>query len=413
VTDSKSVGRLFALTNSRSFKVATLAATIFALVSFPLAFPPIQNLLFGKENQFTLERLSEIPLVDINRPLGGLKVEFQGKDLTALDQGVVASQVQLRNTGDESITPAKMAAVDPIGFEVRGGNLVRVSLVEASSDHLRKFARLERAGNRVTLSPQVIFDPGDYVRFDLLVLKPQSGMLRYHPIGKVEGIDAIGFRDFLTQPNDVGLLERAFGGDGYDQTFRHLAYFLAGLDVVVLGMFLFIQVDARQQKKRDRTRARLATDVLTLIGKGPSGVHEMAADIYKLNGTWMLKLVESQLRHPLPTAAPSATKGVGSLEPFLMDTSDGDIEPPIARFFRFDIEATMEGLARRLRDAKLVNPKNGAPSKIALDGFIAFREALENRAVAEGLDLKKVEVTSMVVTERALSAAEADAQEAN
>ena len=394
MTEKIASRRLLAFTDSRVFKWATVAATTFALIGFPLTFPPVQNFLFGKRTELTLERLSEIPLVDITRPLGGLKVEFQGQDLMALRQGVVASQVQIRNTGDESITPAKMTAVDPIGFQVDGGTVVRVNRTMASSEHLRRYAVVTRTGNRITLSPQVIFDPGDYVRFDLLITRPLDGNVRYRPVGKVEDVKAIGFRDVLTQGDEGGFLERAFGGNGFVQLARLGAYAIAGLLLVILLVVALIQRDEWRTSRKAKRRKRLASDVLAEIGPGPKGVQEMAADVYKLNGLRMLRFLEGRLRRPF-TSSDVRPDAPATLESFMAEGPEGSE----VIFRRFAHTEAVRSLAIRLREAKLLNPKNGAASKSVELGFIAFREALERRAAVDGVDLESLETGPKFVTD--------------
>lgn len=111
-------------------------------------------------------------MFDVRQPLEGLKVEFNGQDLTAAHQSLVAARLQIMNTGNVSITPANTTPADPLGFKVDGGEVIRLSGFEASSEHLRRYAKPKLVNNRVVISSSVIMDPGDYVRFDILGTAP-------------------------------------------------------------------------------------------------------------------------------------------------------------------------------------------------------------------------------------------------
>jgi hypothetical protein len=372
-------GWLLRFIESGFAKWIALIGSISALLLTPFAFDPVQRAFFERTD-FALELVSEIPIFDINRQLEGLQVQFQGQDLTASHQGVVVSQVQLRNIGDVAVTPQRTTELDPIGFAIKGGTLVRVTRVSASSPHLRSHLAPTRRGNQITINQGLIFEPGDFVRFDLLITRPLNGAVSYEPLGKIEGVRSIAYRTPSSQVRQRSFIGQTFAGSALVQGVRIFAYGFAAIGLLLLLLLGGIRISEARSDRRLKRRSLLVKAVAERSTKSTLAIWEVWAETFIRTGPRGLSSLEKRLRErelEIPERAE------------FIFPADVDVPDPIYRSY-IDREpfSTALGKLEQLhlidREKKTVEPKT-------IESIEKFRAAIEAEAARRRISLAKIE----------------------
>lgn len=230
------------LAHSKLIQALGGIAAAIAVPAFVLSLPPVQNRLFDSKASIEISLNSEVSIFDVKQPLSNLNVVFNGTDLTASKRSLVSAKIRITNVGDRSLTPSDVSSSDPLGFTVEGGQILRLTRSRASSDHLRRLAKPSLRGNSVILNAGLIFDSGDYVESDLLIVKPNGSKLTYRPMGKVSRQESIPFLDRRLADAEEGFLKKAFGGKWYVQISRGIFYAVVLFIVIACIAFIVAQI---------------------------------------------------------------------------------------------------------------------------------------------------------------------------
>lgn len=248
--DGSKLGKLI---HNRWFQAASALGVILGIIGFVIGLPPIAEMAFGKRTSLTLDVVNQIPVFTVRQPVPGLSVQLNSQDLTQTRRDLVAVRLRLRNNGEVSINARNTTAKDPLGFTIRGGQVVRLYGLNATSDHLRKLAVPKKESNMFTLPAGLIIDQGDYVQFDLLIVRPVNGALSFLSLGKVEGLKsiAVGRADMARPtPNAASV---AWSGGLLPQLLRTLTYpfiAIAILAAVVATAFFASSFFAKLKRRK-------------------------------------------------------------------------------------------------------------------------------------------------------------------
>ncbi|MFC3579549.1 hypothetical protein [Sphingomonas hylomeconis] len=249
------------LIRNKWFQAASALGVILGIIGFVIGLPPVADMAFGKRVSLTLEVVNQIPVFTVRQPVPGLSVQLNSQDLTQTRRDLVAVRLRLRNNGEVSINARNTTPRDPLGFYVRGGQIVRLYELGATSEHLRKLAIPKKIGNSFILPPGIIFDPGDFVQFNLLIVRPVNKGLSFSTVGKVEGLKSIdvGRSDIAKQESNAASV--AWTGGFVPQMLRTITYPFIAVAIIAAVIFIWVSVtDLIIRRKRNR-REIFATKV--------------------------------------------------------------------------------------------------------------------------------------------------------
>jgi hypothetical protein len=119
--------------------------------------------------------------------------------------------------------------------------------------------------NKVTLNSGLIYDPGRYVKIDLLILKPTRTSIFYHAVGKVAQQESIPFVRRLAQTDKRSWPEIAFEGSFLVHVARLIGYFIVGFGLLFLlsiAMKRFSEMVRMRKAKARESVAVAAAEVL-------------------------------------------------------------------------------------------------------------------------------------------------------
>lgn len=189
------------------------------------------------------EKVSQINLVNANIP--DLSIIYRDENLTSQRKNIYAIRVKLVNSGSVSVSSDDVSSLDPLGFGIKTGKFVRVSLAVASTSHLSNYSKPVLASEkRVSISRGVIFDPGDFIVVDTLVTENSPNIPILIPYGKIKNQDNIRFKS--SSENDLfsNLISEAFSGGFVVQAIRTLSYAILFLGFVIGGIFILSRIQS-------------------------------------------------------------------------------------------------------------------------------------------------------------------------
>ncbi|HEX8192342.1 MAG TPA: hypothetical protein VF552_05530 [Allosphingosinicella sp.] len=285
------VDRLY---SSPVYRVGTLLGLAVALITAPLALPPVQDALF-KDVELTIHVERETPAINVNQSFPELSVFYRGRNLTAENVSLAVTRVRITNSGDVGITDANISRTDPLGLRIGNGRIVGVFNAQASSSHLLRLATPQTRHNEVKLPTNIIMDPRDYVQFDVVLLKRSGDRLSFEPLGKVQGLHEIIIDQHDPSSQTEPFIWRALGGGADIQITRLIAYFVFGLIVIVFVVSIVVQFGEIKSRMRRRRRKKLAARVRTLLSDADAELWAIVSNLYVRNGISGLKSLERHL----------------------------------------------------------------------------------------------------------------------
>ncbi len=292
---SNKAGLLDRIYASRTYRIGALLGVAIALVTAPLALPPVQNAIFKKDVGLTVQILHESPGFDVNRRFSQISVLYRGQDLTAAKKDLLVSQIKILNSGDISISGSTTSPEDPLGVRISGGKLLGLLAATASSNHLRRKAMPIVSEQEVRLPNEIIVDPGDYVQFDVLILKPEGGEIRYIPTGKVEGLKEIKLSNSGSLVTDKPFLYRVFGGDVWVQIVRAISYFIIYVLLIVFFVGFFIQMEQVNFNSKRRRRSNITRKMRPILTGCDPDHWVLISNVYTSTGLAGLRSFQDSL----------------------------------------------------------------------------------------------------------------------
>lgn len=228
--------------------------------------------------------------------MDGLSITFYGSDLNTSRESLVAARIIVRNYGKAGIKANDVSPSDPIGFQIKGGHIVEITGFSASTDHLRRLAKPTRSGNRILISPTVIIDPGNTLRFDVLVKKPRSSKISIASLGKIADLKSIKVTDTRDSASRESFIERTYAGGTAVQLARTISYFLLGLSLAAGALFIWSTIESAFEKSREKKRRIISHKLVAENSHRNKTTDALSASIYFIFGIEGLNFVISKMK---------------------------------------------------------------------------------------------------------------------
>lgn len=250
------------ISDSAWFRWMSILSVFGAILGLALAIPSVRDFAYDDGPRLNIRVASEIPVFGITQNVPGLDVIYAGKSLIESQQKLTALRITIENSGRKSITPSDVSNLDPIGFRISGGDIVR-SQFSSTSAHLSSLARPVISQNSITVGSNIIIDPGDSMQFDILVLEGRDGPLAFNALGKIAGVERINIikNDQESSPNSIS---EAVSGNLKIQMIRTIIYTL--LSLVLVGLFItaIIQTSEFLSKLRREKRVKKSKNITNI-----------------------------------------------------------------------------------------------------------------------------------------------------
>lgn len=276
--------------------VGALSAVV-AIPGFLISLPPVQNWLFDKKPKMLVSLESEIPIFDIKEPLKNLKVLYRGGDLTASKESLISARVRLTNAGGESLNPTDVTVSDPVGFLIRGAKVLNVSRHSTNSDHLKKLSKVIEKNGQISINEDLIFDPGDYIELEILLLKKRGASVTYDPIGKVSGQNSIEFTDRRGGVEEPPFVKKVAEGSWPVQLARFVIYPTALVGLISLISFLSYRARSRIGAKQGQKLLAASREVYEHITGRNEVAQAFAVGLFSAVGYQAFSKVVEAIKH--------------------------------------------------------------------------------------------------------------------
>ncbi len=332
--------------------------------------------LHERRPSISVQVVSQFDILDVRQPLQDLSILFQGADIQRSNQNLRTLHVQFSNDGEADLLQTQYDQSEPWGLILRGGRILKVQLLDASSPYIRSNLAPQLVGDTVVHLNKLILERGRHFTLDLLVLHAKSGQPTLSVTGKIVGVDSIAVRFNAVTGNQPGVWSRALSGSPWTQVVRVPIYSVAGL--IVLGAIVASAVGI-SSILTNRARKRRAREIrLILDTTSPEEVlaREILEHIYSVSGASALVTARSlvQDRDFLSDGVSGASwrsfLHASNLNRHMIgrDVAPSQDDFPRGQFvdvhYVADVSdplspAFAQDLARRLRNARLLTRKDG------------------------------------------------------
>ena len=285
------------ISESKLYQLGTLVGLVVALVTAPLALPPVQQAIFEPKKSIGFRIVREDPAFDVRRGFEDISVIYKGQNLSDNGLALVVSRVSLVNDGGKPISPSEISPTDPPGIRITGGRVVGIWRAVASSDHLRRKAYPQVSRQGLVFPAEMVMEPRDSITIDLLVIKKISDVLVYRSVGKVEGVDTIGVSRSI-RFKEPSVFWKAMSGTPWVQVVRLVAYSLFFLLIIAVFVGFAAQVSAYQQRSLKLKRKRICRRAREILANIDSDIWMLISAVYINKGSRGLRTIGAVVEKP-------------------------------------------------------------------------------------------------------------------
>lgn len=215
--------------------------TMATLTIVAFAFGIYGTLFYEKRPALAFEIISNASVYDVRENLSNLEIFYAGQNLRAENKTLRLVSLRIVNSGQTDISKGDYDESDPLGFSVQNGRVLEIPKFVGSNDYLnRHISPTLIDANTVTIAP-VIFDAGEYIEVQALILTSEGVAPRISPLGKITGIKRIEVLEPYQAKSQHGLWSRIWEADSiWIQIARAPVY--AFLAIVLMMIFAILIV---------------------------------------------------------------------------------------------------------------------------------------------------------------------------
>ncbi|WP_144973853.1 hypothetical protein [Bremerella volcania] len=185
----------------------------------------------------TLTTLSDASVLNVNENISDLGITYRGQDIHSAGLSLRVVVLQLENDGNATILPSHFDSSYPFGFELIGGEIVRLEVLDGSSEYLQNASIKQTTKTDVLITP-CILESNEWIRVKTIILHPKEKMPNFSSTGKIANVKNIDIINSASTQDDEGLLTKSFGGNLLVQFLRGIGYFFGTFFSIFLLMLL-------------------------------------------------------------------------------------------------------------------------------------------------------------------------------
>jgi len=248
--------------------------------------------------RLTLDLINEVNVLDVRQPVPDLRIAFRGEDVQKANLNLRVFSAKIENVGDLDILQSHYDKDDAFGLKFDSGKLIEARLVDSNSGYVRAQLNPRVVNDNIVQLSKVILERGKYFTLDILVLHSKEKIPDLILIGKIAGIDATPTTRMWLERGQPSFWSDTFSGRVLIQTTRLVAYFLAGVALIVGTVAVGSLIETGVSSARRRQRQRHAT--VFVDGRDPDdrAVAKALADVYTRLGREGLLALKEGLDDP-------------------------------------------------------------------------------------------------------------------
>jgi hypothetical protein len=130
------------------------------------------------------DTLSDTKVLDVHAPLGKLDIVYGGESLKATNRELRLIVIRISNSGSADIGKGSFDADNPLGLRVSSGTVLEPPTLSASTEYLRRNARLLSSGADSVFFKPVILESGES---NCSLLCRRASYPKLHLLAKLKG----------------------------------------------------------------------------------------------------------------------------------------------------------------------------------------------------------------------------------
>ena len=214
----------------------------------------------------------------------------------------------MANVGNANILPSHYDTEDDWGIGFDQGELIDVKLIDASSEYLKmKFDSIEIRTNSI-IFPKIIFDKGEFVQIEILMIHDKHRTPPIHSLGKIAGVEEIMILNSSPSGEYLGFWEAMFPGGFWMNYFRIWFYMVVSMALIfalvwILGASKTLVNAITRRQRRDRLAQTKSFQQIE-----DDRIKEFFRSLYELGGSeafeelhWIIKRPEKVVLSEAPS----------------------------------------------------------------------------------------------------------------
>jgi hypothetical protein len=240
------------------FKIIRRYFVSASFISIALGFLGLYYTLRGTRTHLSMDIAAESNVLDVRHPISDLAIYFQGTDIDEEKANLKILTIRVINDGEASIREGDFDSRIPFGLEIAGGHIIRAQVTGSNSRYLTDNIHL-RVGyqDRIVLD-KVIFDKGDFITIEVLVLHPKNSLPSLRPLGKIAGLSEMAVTHSFQDRDQASFISQVFGGPAAVQISRTIAYAFFALVLIIAIIVAIFALSSMPENWRKRKRRRTA-----------------------------------------------------------------------------------------------------------------------------------------------------------
>lgn len=175
------------------------------LATVVLGLPSV--LPYFRDSNITVRILQNFDVVEFRASIPELKLFFGDEEISKSGKNLRILRARIENESGYHVREVDYDSQVGWGIRVAGAELRSVGQIQASSNYLIERARGAKKTNESLHLPPLIFDDGEWLEFDLLLMGNTDANPVLGVFGKISGVESIEFvkevepkSDSLSQP---------------------------------------------------------------------------------------------------------------------------------------------------------------------------------------------------------------------
>ena len=220
-----------------------------------------------KKPRIRFEILSSTNVVDVQEKVSALKIIYQKEDILKEGKLIRIYSVRLRNVGSIDINKSYYDSRDPIGLDIKNGDIIdTVEITEASSDYLKKKIGPLHINSNSIIFTDPLMNSDDFITFKVLVLHAKDSVPKLLSKGTVSGISHIPVVNLYEISEQKSLWGQIWDANMWVCCLRFIAYFMIFIlaSLIVTAPIIFF-VDYFSKRKRGKIFVRFKKSKSNLL----------------------------------------------------------------------------------------------------------------------------------------------------
>ena len=266
------------------------------LIAFILAWFPIYEYFIKDKNpilEFYIETNTKV--LDVKENVANLDILFKKENIKENNKNLSILKIKIINTSSINIPSSYYDDMDPIGFQIKNGELVETpEVIDASNDYLKSKLRILKDTSNKVILPKATLDANDYFSIKVLVLSKDNEEVVICPFGKISGVKEIKIVNTFKLKNEKSFFDNLIEGSILIIIIRGIIYLIIFIIILFLIIYISDNFSNWHKKYRDtKIIKKYCTKKNIVIIKE----HELVFKYFREHNIESLNLIKSLLKN--------------------------------------------------------------------------------------------------------------------